>query len=66
MATTDLATLVRVSKLTSKDLLADSLEEFVKNAKTTAALDIPHAERAISRACNSDRAIVQHHQTSYR
>lgn len=35
MATTDLVTLVRVSKLTSKELLADALVEFVTNAKET-------------------------------
>ena len=35
MATTDLVTLVKVSKLTSKDLLADALVEFVSNAKET-------------------------------
>jgi len=36
MATTDLVTLVRVSKLTSKDLLAEALVEFVGNARETA------------------------------
>jgi len=35
MATTDLVTLVRVSKLSSKELLADVLVEFVGNAKET-------------------------------
>ena len=35
MATTDLVTLVRVSKLSSKDLLADALLEFVTNTKET-------------------------------
>ncbi|KAI0255046.1 hypothetical protein BJV78DRAFT_814129 [Lactifluus subvellereus] len=33
MATSDLATLVRVSKLNSRDILADSLGEFVKDAR---------------------------------
>lgn len=35
MATTDLVTLVRVSKLKSKDMLAESLVEFVDDAKKT-------------------------------
>ena len=35
MATADLATLVRVSDLTSRDLLADTLVEFVNDAKNT-------------------------------
>jgi hypothetical protein len=33
MATSDLATLVRVSKLNSREILADSLSEFVKDAR---------------------------------
>lgn len=33
MATSDLATLVRVSDLKSRELLADSLSEFVKDAR---------------------------------
>jgi hypothetical protein len=35
MATTDLIALVRVSKLSSRDVLAESLAEFVEDAKTT-------------------------------
>ncbi|KII85087.1 hypothetical protein PLICRDRAFT_57020 [Plicaturopsis crispa FD-325 SS-3] len=37
MATTDLATVIRVSDLTSKDLIADTLAEFVEDAKRTGA-----------------------------
>lgn len=36
MATRDLVTLVRMSKLTSKDLLADALVDFVDDARNTA------------------------------
>jgi hypothetical protein len=35
MATTDLSTLVRVSNLKSRDLIAESLTEFVEDAKKT-------------------------------
>lgn len=36
MATRDLVTLVRMSKLTSKDLLANALVDFVDDARNTA------------------------------
>ncbi|KAG5636653.1 hypothetical protein H0H81_007272 [Sphagnurus paluster] len=59
MATTDLATLVRISNLKSRDMLSDTLGEFVEDAKKTGR-DLQKLSSKIGGAVDSIMAINDH------